>query len=88
MSIAQEFLLLFEICGIGQKHSGIGQNCMQLRPNYFKPIILEFKTFIYDSNNKIMYIFLHVGEMLPSVGRKYTPPEENSLDFLFLGRTL
>ena len=33
--------------------------------NYFKPIILTFKTFIYISNGKIIYNFLYMGVIFP-----------------------
>ena len=41
--------------------------------NYFKPIILKFKTFIYNSNIKIMYNFCMHGGNTPPIGGEVTP---------------
>ena len=35
--------------------------------NYFKPIILKFKIFIYNSNSKIIYNFVYVGAILAAI---------------------
>ena len=35
--------------------------------NYFKPIILKFKIFIYNRNSKIMHNFAYVRAIFPPV---------------------
>ena len=43
--------------------------------NYFKPIILKFKTFIYNSDSKTIYNFCTYGGNSLSIG-EVTPPGE------------
>ena len=56
--------------------------------NYFKPVILKFKTFIYNSNNKIMHNFVYLEATLPPVRVEVNPQGEFFfLLLVFLERT-
>ena len=44
--------------------------------NYFKPIILKFETFIYNSGSKIICNFCIYGDNTPPAGGEVTPPGE------------
>ena len=46
--------------------------------NYFKPIILKLKTFIYNSDSKIIYNFCMYGGNTSSVGGEVTPPKNEN----------
>ena len=55
--------------------------------NYYKPIILKFKIFIYNNNSKIMYNFCIYGGNTPPVGGEVTPRGRIFLTLVFLERT-
>ena len=40
------------------------------KSNYFKPITLRLKTFIYNSNKKIIYNFCMYGSKIPQLGNE------------------
>ena len=47
--------------------------------NYFKPIILKFKIFIYNSNNKIIYNFCIHGGNIPPIGEEVAVTPEGEI---------
>ena len=77
--------ILFEF-----RDNGIGQNCAQLYliRIVFKPIILKFKIFIYNSDIKIIYNFCIDGNnTLPVRGGEQHPRGRNFLPLVFSERT-
>ena len=79
MLIAQEVQLLFDIFDFFNTVVQGKSRAIVHNTNYFKPFILKFKTFVYNSNSKIIYNFC--------MNRGNTPPvREMYFTMVFLER--